>query len=85
MANKNQYSFVLYPGKATRRIAGPYDLKTCKPHYEINVEIIEHLRSHIEVTQVLVGNEDNCQWAWKLKNNSVHPAFITITKDGVMM
>jgi hypothetical protein len=83
MVNENQYSFVLDPGKKRRRIAGTYDVKSQRPHYEIDINVPEHVRNQIEVNQILIGNEEYCQWAWDIKNNSSWPAFVTIKKDGV--
>ena len=84
MANENQCTFVLDPGKKKRLFAGTYDVKSRKPQYEIDINVPKHVRNQIEVNQKLIGNEDYCQWAWDIKNNSTWPAFITIKKDGVI-
>lgn len=85
MASEIEYSFLLGPGKRIRKIAGQYDVKLHKPHYEIEINVLEHVRNQIEINQVLVGDEEYCQWAWDIKNNSTWPAFITIKKDGIIL
>jgi|WetSurMetagenome_2_1015567.scaffolds.fasta_scaffold106301_3 hypothetical protein len=81
MSDDKDYSFCLSPGIKTRHIAGPFDVKTRKPHYEIIVSVPTHVRNQVEIKQFLLGTPDNCQWGWDIKNGSTWPAFVTIKKD----
>jgi hypothetical protein len=82
MADDKDYSFILSPGGKTRYIAGPFDAKTHKPHYEIDVSVPTHVRNRVEIQQFFVGPPENYQWGWDIKNRSTWPAFVTIKKDG---
>ncbi len=85
MSNENDYSFCIMPGKKTRHIAGPFDVKTRKPHYEIDISIPAHVCEQVEINQILLGTPESCQLAWDIKNNSSWPAFVIIKKDGDKM
>lgn len=80
--NDKDCSFYLTPGKKTRHIAGPFDIKTHKPIYEIEVSVPNHVRNQVKISQILLGAPENCLWAWDIKNNSTWPAFVIIKKDG---
>ncbi len=75
-------SFCLMPGKKLRQIAGPFDLQTRLPLYDIQVSSPSHVRQQIEISQILFGTPGNCQWAWDIKNNSSEPVFLIIKEDG---
>jgi hypothetical protein len=85
MSDEKDYSFCLGPGIKTRYIAGPFDVKTHKPHYELIVSIPTHVRNQVEIKQFLLGTPDNCQWGWDIKNNSTWPASVIAKKDGEKM
>lgn len=58
MANETQekdYSFYLMPGGKTRHVAGPFDVKTRKPRYEIEINVPSHVYDRVEVKQFLLG------------------------------
>jgi hypothetical protein len=85
MANETKekdYSFCLMPGIKTRHAAGPFDVKTRKPKYEIEINVPSHVRDQVEIKQFLLGTPEKCQWAWDIENKSTWPAFVTIRKDG---
>ena len=82
MSDEKDYSFCVLPGNKTRHIAGPFDRKDRTPHYEIEIDVPEHVRSQVEVKQFVVGTSENCEWAWDIRNNSTYPVFVTIKKDG---
>ncbi len=81
--NEKDCSLCLMPGKKIRQIAGPFDIQTHKPIYDIEVNVPSHVRQQIEISQILYGKPGNCQWAWDIKNNSTCPAFVIIKKDGI--
>lgn len=85
MSEEKDFSFVLSPGGKTRYTAGPFDVKTRKPCYEIDVSVPTHVRNQLEIQQFLVGTPENCQWGWEIKNRSTWPAFVTIKKDGELI
>lgn len=82
MTDVKDYTFYLMPGGKTRYIAGPFDINTRLPHYEIEISVPTHVRDQIEVNQFLLGTPENCQWAWDIKNNTSWPTFIIIRKNG---
>ncbi len=82
MADDKDYTFVLGPGGKTRWAAGPFDVKTRQPRYEIEISIPAHVRNQVDVNQFLLGTPDNCEWAWDIKNRSSWPAFVIIRRDG---
>ena len=85
MSEQKDYTLCLMPGTKTRYAAGPFDVKTRAPHYEIEINVPSHVRNQVEVNQFLLGTPENCQWAWDIKNDSSYPAFIYIKKDGQMI
>jgi hypothetical protein len=78
-------SFVLNPGQKKRCNAGFYDRENCKPHYELFVEVPEHVRHQVETKQFLIKTGDGHLWIWDLNNESTWPAIITITSDGKLI
>ena len=85
MTEQKNYTFCLMPGIKTRYAAGPFDVKTRAPQYEIEINVPPHVRNQVEVKQVILGTPENCQWAWDIKNDTSNPAFISIKKDGQMI
>ena len=85
MTEEKDYTFCLSPGNKTRYAAGPFDINTRKPRYEIEINIPSHVRNQVEVKQFLMGSENNYQWVWNIENKSTWPAFIIIKKDGQMI
>jgi len=85
MSDEKDYNFCLMPGIKTRHIAGPFDVNTRKPYYEIIVSIQAHVRNQVEINQFILGTPDNCQWGWDINNKSTWPAFVIVKKDGEKM
>lgn len=83
--NEKDYTFQLNQKSKFRYNAGPYDLKTRTPWYEIEVSIPQHVKHQIEIKQFLMGDEESCIWVWDIVNNSTWPAFISIKKDGILI
>jgi len=55
MTDDLKHTFVLDPGKKSRYPAGPYDKQHHTPRYEIEIDILSHARSQVEINQVLMG------------------------------
>lgn len=85
MNDEKDYTFSLSPNSKSRHVAGPFDTKTHKPDYEIKISVPNHVKSQVEVNQILLGTPENCQWAWDIHNKSSWEAFIFIKKDGILV
>ncbi len=83
MLIEKDYSLCLMPGKQIRQVAGPFDIQTHKPVYDIEVKVPSHVRKQIKISQILFGTPGNCQWAWDIINNSTEPVFLIIKEDGM--
>jgi len=78
------FTFALAPGGKTRRIAGPYDLKSRTPRYELEV-MPDLYKRQVSVEQCMLGSEENCSWCWDITNNSDIMVFVAVRKDGELM
>jgi len=85
MSVHKNYSYYIEPGNRMRQVAGPYDVETKKPHYTIQVECPSHVRNQVKQNTFLIGNPDNCSWAWEVLNNSSWPVFVTVKKEGKIL
>ncbi|MDP3181274.1 MAG: hypothetical protein Q8M54_00470 [Desulfobaccales bacterium] len=84
MSEEKDYTFCLSPGNKTRYPAGPFDIETRKPHYEIDISP-KHVRNQVEIKQFFMGTPGNCLWVWDIKNASDYLVFIIIKKDGELV
>jgi hypothetical protein len=84
MTKEKDYTFKIEPGRNTRYVAGPFDVKTHKPHYEIEI-CPSLIQNKIEVKQILLGTPAYCQWGWEINNKSSLLVFVIVKKDGVMV
>lgn len=82
---ETDYTFELPPGGKTRYNAGSYDPKTQTPRYAFAVSLPSHVMHQFEFEQFLMGREDARLWVWDFRNKSTWPAFVSITKDGVLV
>ena len=82
MAEEKDYSFCVMPKQKMVHIAGPFDVKTSTPCYEIESNGPPYDNHKLEITRVLAGTPDNRQVGWQINNKSDYPVFITIKKDG---
>jgi len=72
------------PGATFRRPAGPYNLKTKLPRYDVDVMAMDsHARRQVIVDSEIMGRVDSYTWIWKITNKSTWPVFISLKKDGV--
>jgi hypothetical protein len=78
-------SFVLNPGQKKRCNAGSYDRETGKPHYELRIEVPQHVRHQIKTKEGLIKTGDGYLRIWDIDNGSSWPAIITITADGQIL
>ncbi|MDA3871634.1 MAG: hypothetical protein PF551_04695 [Candidatus Marinimicrobia bacterium] len=82
---ENNDSYYIEPGKKIQRVAGPYDIKTHKPQYSIEVNYPSHVKNQVEQKTFIIENSRNYFWAWKVVNNSNWPIFVTVKRDGIVI
>jgi len=82
MSKEKDYTICLSEGSKIRYIAGSYDRKKSAPRYSIEIVIPEHVKSQVQVRQLLIKFSNNYQWSWDIHNKTNWPAFIVIKKDG---
>jgi hypothetical protein len=85
MTDQQDYTFPLNPNSKIRHIVGEFDIKTRKPHYEIEIKSQPYIKNQVEVTQIMVGTPENCQWAYDIHNKSSWPIFVILKKDGEVL
>lgn len=84
MTPYKNYTFIIPAKTKTRHIAGPYNIETLSPKYEIKLDCPSHVKNQIDVNQYLHGSPPKCQWAWEINNKSTWKIWVTIIKDGII-
>lgn len=80
----DSHKIEIAPGGTFRRPAGPYDLKTRLPRYEVDVLAVDaDAGRQVVVDSEIMGRVENYTWIWKITNKSTWPVFITLKKDGI--
>ena len=71
-------------GGSFRRPAGPYDLESRLPRYDVEVLAVDDHASHqVVIDSEIMGSVGNYTWIWRIMNNSSWPVFITLKKNGI--
>ena len=70
----------LFPGQKQRFVAGNYNVKTGQPHYKLDINGPDHVRNQVIVNQILIGDSNNCQYAWDVHNRSAWLVFVTVKR-----
>lgn len=83
-SDKNEQEIILAPGSRFRKQAGPYDLDTARPHYDVQINARdEQARRQVEDNSQIMGAPGRHFYVWDIKNGSTWPVFLTLTVDGV--